>query len=90
MPSKPAPLETKKDASGLEPPRRPARSKKPCEAHSTAHPDRSAPAPWRRLADVVSFPGHLARLRARLSAQLLVENPAQDELGRLWGDRGRA
>lgn len=86
--SPPAPVETKKDASGLVHLRRPTRSNKPSKPHSTAPLDRSAPAPWRRLADVVSFPGHLSGLRARLSAQLLAENP-QDELGRLWGDRGR-
>lgn len=82
MPSKPATVEKKKDVSGLEPPRRPARSKKPCEAHSTARDDRNAPAPWRRLGNVVSFPGYVARL----SAQLLGENgPAAG--ARAWGDR---
>lgn len=90
MPSKSAAVRKKKDASGLEPPRRPTRSNKPSKPHSTAHHEDSAPRPWRRLADVVYIPVFVARLRARLSAQLLAENPAQDELGRLWGDRGRA
>ena len=89
MPSKPAAVKSKKDASGLVPPRRPTRSNKPCEPHSTAPLHRSAPAPWRRLADVVYLPGYVAGLRARLSADLLASDPDQDELGRLWGDRRR-
>lgn len=86
MPSKPATVKKKKGVSGLEPPRRPAQIKSRYAFDSTPQ-DRNPPPPWRRLADVVSLPVHVARLRARLSADLLASDPDQHELARAWGDR---
>lgn len=75
-------------------PDRPTRKKNPARAHSTARSDRSA----RRAAlleamepgRVGSFAAHVARTRARLSEQLLEQNPDQEAEARLWGDRGGA
>ncbi len=36
---------------------------------------------------VLNFADHVRRVRARLDAQLLEENPDQADLGRLWGSR---
>jgi hypothetical protein len=91
MPSRSeAPIGTKVASKGGSDPRRPAQRKKPDELDSTARGDRSATAPELGLAVVVSFPSHVARLRARLSADLLRENPDQGELERVWGDRRSA
>lgn len=89
MPSKPAPVEREVASPGLIHPKRPTRSKDALQAHSTAPHHRNAPRDRRRAALVLSFPAHVARLRARLDAELLDENPDQTAGARAWGE-GRA
>jgi hypothetical protein len=36
---------------------------------------------------VLDFAGYVRKVRARLDADLLLENPDQAELGRAWGSR---
>lgn len=86
MPSREAPVETKVPALEVMTRERAAQSTKPCEAHSTARGDRSATAPRRGRAVLLLASAHVAQL----SADLLRENPDQDELGRAWGDRRSA
>lgn len=61
----------------------------------SAHPSLLHPRDERRFAllqamqpdRVLDFAGYVRKVRARLDADLLLENPDQAELGRAWGSR---